>query len=651
MLVLKGVRKVYQMGDTTVNALKGIDLTIEEGDFVAIMGPSGSGKSTLMHVLGLLDVPDSGSYTINGKEVSQRTEDELAALRRKVIGFIFQQFNLLPRISALENVSLPLLYSEGKLDLMRANELLQKTGLGSRVHHHSNEMSGGQQQRVAIARSLINKPQIIFADEPTGNLDSVSEKEIMGILKELNDSGITIILVTHEEEVASQAKRLIRMRDGVIQTDERRGLPSPNLQPKVTEDKERPQGFSFANVTQHWREGIKTLNSNKVRTWLSILGIMIGVAAVVAMLALGRGAQKAIEEQLATLGSNLLVVQSGAVRGAGGAMVDGGASTKLSSEDGEMIKKQIPYVKAVASNINGRGQATYLNKNWSTTVIGVSPAYAKMHTYVPVVGRFFTDEENQRRTRIAAIGITLVKELFGGKNPIGETIKINKVGFRVIGVLPEKGANAFQNQDDKILIPLNTAMRRLMGRDYVDFIDVEVDAPEHIEIVQNKALELMLNRHKIPLSQRQDAFKIMNLADIQKTLTASTKIMTALLALIAAISLLVGGIGIMNIMLVSVTERTREIGLRKAIGAERKDILTQFLIEAIVISLVGGIAGVFLAWLMTVILSLVAGFDTYISLGSVLVAFIFSASIGVIFGIYPAKKASRLAPIDALRFE
>ena len=638
------------MGDTVVRALQDVSLRIENGDFVAIMGPSGSGKSTLMHVLGLLDVPDSGSYLINDKEVSTHSEDELASLRRKVIGFIFQQFNLLPRMSALENVALPLVYSEGRADLGRAQALLESVGLGSRLGHHSNEMSGGQQQRVAIARALINRPELILADEPTGNLDSVSERDIMKLLQDLNASGITVVIVTHEEEIATQAKRIVRMRDGVIQSDER-------LAPRGEFDNPNPPTaspnkiYSILGSLRHFEQGLQSLASNKVRTVLSILGILIGVAAVVAMMALGKGAQKAIEDQLSSLGSNLLVLHPGSARGSGGAVIEGSMATKLSADDVQIIQEKVAYLRDVAANVNGRGQVTYLNRNWNTIVTGVSTSWARMHACVPIVGRFFTEDENRKRSRVAIIGATVVRQIFKGKNPIGELIKINRVSFRVIGVLPEKGASSFGDQDDKIILPLSTSMRRLFGKDSVDNIDMEVVSPDRMPAVEHDTLELMYARHKIPISQRQDALKIMNLADIQAALTASTKIMTLLLSIIATISLLVGGIGIMNIMLVSVTERTREIGLRKAIGAERMNILAQFLIESVVISLVGGISGILLAWMVTVLLAIVAGWVTTITLSSVLLAFSFAVTIGIVFGIYPATKAARLAPIQALRHE
>ena len=654
MLELEGVHKRYKMGDNVVSALRGVSLKIDQGDFVAIMGPSGSGKSTLMHVLGLLDVPDEGSYKIQGEEVSKLNEDELALLRRQVIGFIFQQFNLLPRMDALENVALPLLYSERQLDLQRAQGLLEKVGLGTRVHHRPNELSGGQQQRVAIARSLINRPRIIFADEPTGNLDSQSEKDILQALRDLNDSGITVVIVTHEEEIGAQAKRLIRMRDGVVQSDERLaplpdGATGSTVGGSGGSNAAGPERSWLGEILQHFQEGIKTLAANKVRTALSMLGILIGVAAVVAMLAVGHGAQAAIEKQLSSLGSNLLTLRAGAFRGAGGVMGDVGATTRLTSEDAVAIKDQISGVRESAPNVSGRGQVTYLNKNWSTSVSGVSAPYPRMHAALPDVGRFFTDDENQKRARVAVIGATLVRELFLEQNPIGEMIKINKVAFQVIGVLPEKGANSFRDQDDLIVIPVFTAMHRLFGKEFVDYIDIEVSDPALTQDVQDQTLALMLSRHRVALSQSQDAFQIRNMADIQAALSASTDVMTLLLSVIAAISLVVGGIGIMNIMLVSVTERTREIGLRKAVGARRADILAQFLVESVVVSLVGGGCGIVLAYIVTIALSLIAGWATSITLSSVLLAFFFSGGIGVLFGIYPARMASRLSPIDALR--
>lgn len=629
--------------------LKGVSLTIEDGDFVAIMGPSGSGKSTLMNILGLLDVPTSGSYLLNGREISKLSEDELASLRHEELGFIFQQFNLLPRMNAEENVALPLLYSRRAEDKQRPTELLKRVGLDSRVSHRPNELSGGQQQRVAIARSLVNNPRMILADEPTGNLDSVSEKEIIKTLKDLNAQGITIVVVTHEEDIGQIAKRLIRMRDGVIFSDQRLE-PLPSSAVTLGKNTLSENGFSFLELVNHFQQALRTLAANKIRTGLSMLGILIGVAAVVAMLALGRGAQQQIETQLSSLGSNLLVLRAGAVR-IGGVSQESGATTRLTEEDAAALQQEIPTLKHSAPQVTGRGQVVFMNKNWSTQILGGDPSYAKMHAAEPPSGRFFTDQENQMRARVAVIGVTLRKELFGEQSPLGETIKINKVNFQVIGVLPEKGASGFRNQDDIVIVPVLTAMHRLMGKLYVDAIEIEVDQPDHIADAQDEVFKLMNQRHHVPASAEDDAFQIFNMADLQAALTQTSKTMALLLAVIAGISLVVGGIGIMNIMLVSVTERTREIGLRKAIGAKRKDILLQFLIESVVVSAIGGLTGIILGWLITTALSSFSGWATSVSVESVALSFLTSAFIGIVFGVYPARKASLLNPIDALRYE
>lgn len=649
MIELRNVGKTYQMGDTRVDALRDVSLCIEDGDFVAIMGPSGSGKSTLMHILGLLDVPSRGQYQLHGREVSQLSEDELAVLRRDEIGFIFQQFNLLPRMPSWQNVSLPLLYSEKGFDKNKALQELEKVSLGNRADHKSNELSGGQQQRVAIARALINAPRIIFADEPTGNLDSKSEKEIMDILKQLNAQGITLVIVTHEEEIGAQAKRLIRMRDGMIQSDVRRE-ELPARAKALTSKVRSTSGFHFGELLEHFHQGYKTLASNKVRSGLSMLGILIGVAAVVTMLALGSGAQKAIEKQLTSLGSNLLVLRAGSVR-VGGVAQESGVRVRISTDDVNVLRAQIPDIKEVAPNVQGRGQVTYSGKNWNTTVVGVTPAFVKIRSSEPVLGRFFSDTENQKRTLVAVLGQTVVRELFGEKKPLGEWIKINKINFQVIGVLPEKGAQGPMDQDDRIIIPVQSAMYRLFGRDYVDSVDVEVVALEKISMVQDSIKEVLNKRHRVPFSAQDDAFQIFNMSDLQTALSESSKTMSMLLSSIAAISLLVGGIGIMNIMLVSVTERTREIGLRKAVGARKFDILMQFLAESVVVSVIGGLLGIFLAWGVTVAIAQVLSWPMAISMSSVLISFGFSFFIGVVFGIYPARKASMLHPIEALRHE
>lgn len=648
LIQVQDIHKFYKMGDHTVEVLKGVSLTIEQGDFVAIMGPSGSGKSTLMHILGLLDIPSSGSYELQGNEIAHLTDDELALVRRDTIGFIFQQFNLLPRLHAWQNVSLPLTYSAQGFDLEKGSALLNAVGLGERIDHKTNELSGGQQQRVAIARALINNPQIILADEPTGNLDSRSEKEIMGILRDLNSRGITVIIVTHEEEIGQQASRLIRLRDGVIQSDERRTAIVPN-EIKNEKVQKKAQGFLSEFLT-HLQQGVRTIAANKVRSGLSMLGILIGVAAVVGMLALGTGAQQSIQNQLASLGSNLLILRAGGVRVAG-VKQESGTRLRLSLEDAQALKEQIPGIKDLSPSLTGRAQVTYSGKNWNTSVVGVTPAYEKMRSLQPTYGRFFSDEENKKRSLVALIGTTVTKELFGDKSPIGEMIKINRINFRVIGILPAKGVSGPQDNDDRIMIPVVTSMYRVFGKDYIESIEVEGQDATVLPQVQASVVEILNKRHRVPVSSQEEAFQIFNMADLQTALNSSSKTMSMLLASIATISLIVGGIGIMNIMLVSVTERTREIGLRKAIGARRKDILLQFLAESIVVSVTGGLLGIALGWTVSVALSAILGWNTYVSLNSVVLSFGFSACIGLVFGIYPAQKASELHPIEALRHE
>jgi macrolide transport system ATP-binding/permease protein len=643
------------MGQVEVKALQDVSLKIDPGEFVAIMGPSGSGKSTLMHILGLLDRPDAGEYYLGKRKIHELTDEELSAIRNRLAGFVFQQFHLLPRMTALENAALPLIYA-GKRHLKeKAREEIKEVGLADRMNHRPNELSGGQQQRVAIARALVNDPLIIIADEPTGNLDSKSKEEIISIIKELNQKGKTVIVVTHEKEVADHAKRIIRMLDGRVISDEKSaaslGSPAEGQADKII-DSVLSKSERKARETEfldYLRQAGVAMVTHKMRSFLSILGILIGVAAVIAMLALGQGAKESIEQQLASLGSNLLLVRPGSSRMMGVAL-QAGTVTRFTFQDVAAIEKISDEIKSVSPSVTGRVQLVYANKNWNTQVEGVGVDYASIRAAEPAVGRFFSESEVKMRERVVLLGTTVAKQLFGDTNPISETIKINLLNFKVIGVLPQKGGSGFHDQDDTVLIPVTTAMYRVLGKEYIDSLYVEAKGPDLIDAAQESVSQVIIKQHHLN-KEEKDSFQIRNMADIKNTLETTTKTMSLLLGSIAAISLLVGGIGIMNIMLVSVSERTREIGLRKAIGANNKDIMIQFLIEAILMSFLGGLFGILLGTGIAVLITLFAGWAVRVSSSSIILATTFSLIVGIVFGIWPAQKASKLDPIEALRYE
>lgn len=664
VIEINNITRSYKMGEDELTVLKGITLRIEEGEFVAITGRSGSGKSTLMQIIGLLDRPTSGSYFLLGRDVSSLSDDEGAVLRSKVIGFVFQMFNLLSRTSALGNIMLPTIYSTQKHDKERGRELLREVGLGDRMDHKPNQLSGGQQQRVAIARALVNKPRIILADEPTGNLASDQANEILQRLIDLNQQGITTIIVTHNPEIATYARRIIRLDDGMLiedtanvptsenrEREESRGnapaiFPGSATGPAIKLEHPR---FSFAEFKEHVGSAFRAMAANKVRSALSVLGVLIGVGGVIAMLAVGEGAKESIQARLLSLGSNVVMLFPGApnTRGIQGAV---GGYSRLTLDDVKAVQKASPDISDIYGEVEGNVRVVHKNQNTLVELQGVPINYESIRNAKPKFGRFFTEQEDLARSRVVLLGQTVVRDLFGDEDPVGKTVKINRQNFAVVGLLPPRGASGFSDQDAMVIMPLHTAMRRVLNTVYLHEMAIQCASPESIQSVIGDIEAILRKRHRLS-SRKDNDFTLRNNAEMQTALSNTTQTMSTLLGSVAVISLLVGGIGIMNIMLVSVNERTREIGLRKAVGATRRAILTQFLLEASLLCALGGVAGITLGVLVSLAISLLAGWATLVTYQSMVMAFAFSAGIGVLFGFWPAYTASLLSPIQALRYE
>ncbi len=700
---MRDVFKVYRLGDTEVRALDGVSLVVERGEFVAIMGASGSGKSTLMNTLGCLDRPTSGEYYLEGVDVARLDEPELAHIRSLRIGFVFQSFNLLSRTTAAENVALPLFYS-GRTDgaPARVRAALASLGLAGRERNYPSQLSGGQQQRVAIARALINEPSILLADEPTGNLDSKTAEDIIGTIQRLNrERGLTVVLVTHEPDIAVFADRVVTMRDGHIVSDERHAArlvgsaeahtPGPAVDgaddaaAETAHAAATPAPIRIGGAGSFSRMALvaagRALARNKMRSALTMLGVFIGVAALIAMVAIGQGANAAVKEQIESLGTNLLIVVPGASTSSGVRGGYGSAST-LTVTDADAIAEDCPAVADVAYQNRQSAQVQFGNKNWSTTVQGVSPSYFSIRNWPVENGRSMTDDDETAASRVCLIGQTVQKNLFEEReNPVGQTIFVKSVPMEVIGVLKAKGQSGFgQDQDDVVLMPFTTAERKVLGVNtppaaqaaanarvifppppnpfalqpklvgFVNTIFVQASSTEAVPKALDQVTRLLQQRHRIRPGDTPD-FSVRNISDITQAAEGSSQIMAWLLASVASISLLVGGIGIMNILLVSVTERTREIGIRMAVGARRLHVLMQFLVEAVLLSVIGGGVGVATGIAISEIVSSVAEWPTLLSPVAIVGAFLFSGAVGVFFGYYPARRAANLNPIEALRFE
>jgi len=649
LIELRDIHRVFTTdGGVEVHALRGIDLKIYPGEFLAIVGQSGSGKSTLMNLLGCLDRPTSGTYLFAGRDIKSFDADGLAWLRREAFGFVFQSYNLLSTATAEENVEVPAIYAglSHRERRHRGEALLSSLGLGDRLDHRPSQLSGGQQQRVSIARAMMNGGKVILADEPTGALDSQSGVEVMALLEDLAREGHTVILITHDKEVAEHADRVIEFKDGEIVSDTgpAQGVIDSSNNKKLRDlFLSRKLASPLAGIGEAIRMALRSLKANVFRTILTLLGIVIGVASVVAMLAIGEGARQDIVDQISQIGTNRLTLQPARVPGQRRSL-----PSTLTIDDADAITEQLPNVLGAMPELQGNYTVRYQRQDYSTQVTAVTENMPELSNWDLSRGIFFNREDSDRYTPVAVLGSTVASEIFpGNSDPLGEYILIKNIPFLVIGVLTSKGGSSGFNggdQDDAVFVPFNTGALRLMGQTNARSISVYVEDVDDIEATEQNLVQFMVARHG------SEDFRIFNAAQLIETISASQDTFTILLGSVAAISLLVGGIGVMNIMLVSVTERTREIGIRMATGARQTDIMSQFLSEAIVVSGVGGVIGVLTGVAVGYILIAFEVSIRFTSLPMIL-AFCCATATGLVFGFAPARKAAQLDPVVALANE
>ncbi len=644
IIELKKINKFFGTGDNRVHVLKDVDFSIQKGDFVAIVGQSGSGKSTLMNIIGCLDVPTDGTYHINGEETSQMDKDQLAALRCKTFGFIFQRYNLLPALTAVDNAALPAVYLGLDSDERhtRAVNLLKRLELSDKLPNKPHQLSGGQQQRVSIARALMNGGDVILADEPTGALDSKSGEMVMSIIKDLHKQGHTIVLVTHDPNIAAQACRKIEIKDGKIVSDTRRAADFYEL----TGQPVQKQRGKFSKIKYSFLESlnmsIHAILANKMRSLLTMLGIIIGIASVVSVVALGNASQAKIMEQINRMGTNTIDIMPGK---SFGDMRSGKVKT-LKVSDSDFLARQ-GFIDNATPNISRGGTLVFGNQQLTAQMRGVGDAFFEVKGRPIAIGRKFSSAEVAKAASVVVIDENTRKEIFANvPDPTGRIIIFNKIPLVVIGVTEKDSNPGPMSETMNLWTPYTTMMYKINGSTDINSITVKVSDHVNSQMAEDSIEKILTLLHG-----KKDFFMI-NSDSIKQTVESTTNTMRFLIASIAVISLIVGGIGVMNIMLVSVTERTREIGIRMAIGAKQIDILQQFLIEAVLICIAGGILGVGLSMLVGFSVNHFSeDFGMDFSTASIILALVCSSSIGIIFGYMPAKNASNLNPIDALASE
>ncbi|MDT3251043.1 MacB family efflux pump subunit [Serratia sp. root2] len=643
IIELKGISRTYTNSTQPLTVLKDINLTIAAGELVAIIGASGSGKSTLMNIMGCLDVPDRGDYYIGGQNAAHLSPDELARLRREHIGFIFQRYHLMPDISALGNVEIPAIYANSKRDQrrLRAAQLLARLGLEGRENHKPGQLSGGQQQRVSIARSLINGGEIILADEPTGALDSKSGQEVLGILSELNQRGHTVVIVTHDMKVAQHAQRIIELQDGEVIADSGRKSPAP---PMVQSNTIRARQGYWQSLLDRTRESLqmalKSMNAHRLRTALTMTGIVFGIAAVVTVVALGEGAKQRTLASIKDLGTNVVSIYPG--RDFFDDAID--SIRTLVPADADALASQ-SFVDSVSPEVSASDSIRFRSKSATASITGVGRDYFRVNGLTLLQGTTFRDDRNALQEVI--IDENARNSLFGdfGIEPLGQIVFLGAVPARVVGVVKS-------NQDSapnriSVWMPYTTVMYRMVGKPTLSSIGVRLKDNVDNEAAVGAISQLLTQRHGVK------DFMLFNRDKFRKSIEHASMTLSLLILMVASISLIIGSLGVMNIMLVSVTERTHEIGVRMAVGARRSDIMQQFMIEAVLVCLIGGALGIALSFAAGSLFTALAGgmLTAIYSWQAAVVAFCCSTLIGMIFGYLPARKAARMDPVNSLASE